>query len=50
MLIVSLLKITGENKALVNLLLLNASGRSDTADGEDNNILLSKAAGGGNEQ
>lgn len=36
-------------KALVDLLLLNAAARSDTVDGESNMILLSKAAGGGNE-
>lgn len=33
----------------MNLLLLNAAPRSDTVDGEDNMILLSKAAGGQNE-
>lgn len=36
-------------KALVNLLLLNAAARSNMVDGEGHMVLLSKAAGGGNE-
>lgn len=36
-------------KALVSLLLLNAAASSDMAHGEGNGILLSKAAGDGNE-
>lgn len=49
MLIVSLLNITGEKEALVNLLLLNTAASSDMAHGEGNVIFLSKAAGDGNE-
>lgn len=49
MLIVSSPNITGEKGTSESIVTINAAARSDLVDGEHNMILLSKAAGGGNE-